>query len=197
MPREPMVISRRWGITALITFAFGFSVLGYLAVKINEEHPPIPQQVVDPDGETLFTADDIMAGQHLFQKYGLMQFGTLFGHGAYLGPDFTAQYIDRAGQAMLDHDAGAGRPTPDDRARVRDTFKSNHYNPETRTLAYTAAQVYAFKQMQDFYTDWFGPVDQQEGLQRPHIGDTAELHDLTAYFSWAAWVATATRPGTD
>ena len=42
--------------------------------------------------------------------------------------------------------------------------------------------------MTDYYRDWFGPVGQQEGLQRPHIRDPQEIHDLTSYFAWAAWV---------
>ncbi len=197
MPRKPMDISPRWAITAIVTFVFGFSVLGFLAVRIAADHPPIPDRVVGPDGKTLFTAKDVMAGQHLFQQYGLMQFGTLFGHGAYLGPDFTAQYIQRGGEAMLAHYAGNGEPTPDDRARVTSEFKANQYDAQTKTLTYTAAQVHAFEKMQGFYADWFGPPEQQKGLQRPHISDAKELHDLTAYFSWAAWVATTQRPGTD
>ena len=85
-----MLVSPLWLQVALLTFLVGFAVLGILAYLITAEHPPIPKQVLRPDGTVLFTGDDIMGGQHVFQKYGLMQFGTLFGHGAYLGPDFTA-----------------------------------------------------------------------------------------------------------
>jgi nitric oxide reductase subunit B len=53
-------------------------------------------------GQILFTGADIMAGQHIFQKYCLMQYDTIFGHGVYLGPDFTAQYFHRAGLRMVD-----------------------------------------------------------------------------------------------
>jgi len=38
----------------------------------------------------VFTADGIIAGQQVFLKHGLMDNGTIWGHGAYLGPDFTA-----------------------------------------------------------------------------------------------------------
>ena len=88
--------------------------MGYLAYRINADHPPIPTRVVTEGGEVLFTGDDVMAGQHIFQKFGLMQHGTIFGHGAYLGPDFTAQYLHQAGLAMLESTAAGPirRPRP-------------------------------------------------------------------------------------
>ena len=108
-PQPKMVISRLWFQFSVITFLIGFSILGYLAYRISVDHPPIPARVVvATDGRVLFTGDDIMAGQHLFQKYGLMQFGTLFGHGAYLGPDFTAQYLHQAALEMIAFSRGRG-----------------------------------------------------------------------------------------
>ena len=92
---KTMVISKRWSQAALLTLLIRFSVLGYLAYRVYGDSPPIPEITVTPDGDELFAAADIMAGQHIFQKYGLMQYGTNFGHGAYLGPDFTAQYLPR------------------------------------------------------------------------------------------------------
>jgi nitric oxide reductase subunit B len=96
-PSSKMLISSLWFQVSLLTFAIGFAVLGYLAYRINAEHPPIPARVVAPDGRVLFTGEDIMGGQHVFQKHGLMQHGTIFGHGAYLGQDFNAQYLHRGG----------------------------------------------------------------------------------------------------
>ncbi len=60
------------------------------------------------DGTLLFSGEDILAGQQVFQRFGLMQFGTIFGHGAYLGPDFTADYIHRAVDFALSFYAPSG-----------------------------------------------------------------------------------------
>jgi nitric oxide reductase subunit B len=98
--RRKMVISPLWLQLSVPTFLIGFSVLAYLAYAIYGQRPPIPERVVGEDGSSLFTHDDIIAGQHLFQEYGLMQFGTIFGHCAYLGPDFTAQYLHQASLAI-------------------------------------------------------------------------------------------------
>jgi nitric oxide reductase subunit B len=195
--RRPMVISSLWLQFAIITFVVGFSVLGYLAYAIYTEHAPIPARVVSDDDRVLFTGDDVTAGQHVFQKYELMQFGTIFGHGAYLGPDFTAQYLHEAALLMQKYYAGTGPVTPDIEARVQTEWKSNIYDPSDGNLRLTAGQSEAFRRMQDFYRDWFSGPAKQRGLRRPNISDPDEIHDLTAYFAWAAWVAAAIRPGAD
>ena len=190
-----MIVSPLWLQVAILTFIFGFSVLGILAYLITAEHPPIPEQVLRPDGKVLFTGEDIRAGQHLFQKYGLMQYGTLFGHGAYLGPDFTAKYLHQAGMAMLEFYGKAGMGPADAAARVEHEFKRNIYDAQTRALLFTDGQVHAFEQADQYYRTWFGQPAMQTGLRRPTITDPAEVRRLTTYFAWAAWVAAASRPG--
>jgi nitric oxide reductase subunit B len=66
-PAPRMVISSLWCQVAMLTFLVGFAVLGYLAYRIYAEQPPVPRQVVREDGTPLFTGDDILAGQHIFQ----------------------------------------------------------------------------------------------------------------------------------
>jgi nitric oxide reductase subunit B len=195
--QRSMVISPLWLQIAILTFVVGFAVLGYLAYAIHTEHPPIPQRVLADDGTVLFTGDDVMAGQHIFQKYGLMQFGTLFGHGAYLGPDFTAQTLHRAVVDMVGFYAQQGVPLREAEARVTRELKANAYDAGSGTLRYTAGQTHAFKQAVEFYHDWFGSPATQTGLKRPPITDPQETRRLTAYFSWASWVASAARPGTN
>ncbi len=193
--RRAMVISPIWLQVSIITFIFGFTVLGILARLIYQQSPPIPARVVAADGTILFASGDVMAGQQTFQKYGLMQFGTIFGHGALLGPDFTAQYLHQAAVAATDFYTRAGKSPADVALQVKDEFKRSAYNASTRTLTYTPGQAYAFSQLEQFYRMWFGPPATQQGLRRPYFSDPKVIHDLTAYFSWAAWTASTRRPG--
>jgi nitric oxide reductase subunit B len=117
-PRRPMVIPTLWLQVAILTFIFGFAVLALLARLIAVEHPPIPARVVDEHGALLFSGDDVMAGQQLFQRYGLMEFGSIFGHGAYLGPDFTAEYLHEAAGAASEYYQEQGVSADEARARV-------------------------------------------------------------------------------
>jgi nitric oxide reductase subunit B len=192
--RPKMVISPLWFQAAILTFVVGFTILGYLAVRIQRDHPPIPDRVQSPNGDIVFTATDILAGQHLFQKYGLMQFGTIFGHGAYLGPDFTAQYLHRSGVSMLNTLAGGAQPTADVRARVAQELQQNLYDPASGTLLYSDAQTQAFGELTRFYTGFFGDPERQTGPVRVQIRSAEEVRQLTSYFAWSAWAASARRP---
>jgi nitric oxide reductase subunit B len=186
-----MVISTRWFQATLVTFLIGFSILGYLAYRVYGDSPPIPDEVVTPAGEAIFSGADIMGGQHVFQKYGLMQYGTIFGHGAYLGPDFTAQYLHMAGEHMLAHHRQKGLSEAEALAAVQNDFKENRYDPRIGRLWLTESQVQAFEYMREFYSDYFVIP---EGLRRPEISAPEEIRRLTAFFAWAAWVASAARP---
>ena len=199
MPGRPrtMAVSPLWLQVAIVTFGVGFAILGLLAYLVTAEHPPIPGRVDRPDGTVLFTGADIMAGQHLFQKYGLMQYGTLFGHGAYLGPDFTAKYLHAAGLAMQQLYTAAGSAPTEAAARVAAEWKRNAYDARTDTLPFTAGQVQAFEEADQAHRSWFGAPSVQVGLRRPTLTDPAEVRRLTAYFAWAAWVSAAPRPGHD
>lgn len=196
-PQPRMVISSTWFQVAILTFVIGFGILGYLAARLNEDQPPIPARVVTGDGQVLFTSEEIWAGQHIFQRYGLMQLGTLFGHGAYLGPDFTAQYLDKQVTLMTGNYQAQGLSEAEAAARVRAELKNNAYDPVTGVLVYTPGQARAFEEMQVFYRDYFGAPAEQQGLRRIHIESADEIRQLTAYFSWAAWVCAAKRPGYD
>ena len=86
-------LSPWWRRSVFAVMVVGFSVLIFLTIKVHHEAPPIPDKVVDPDGTSLFGKEDIQAGQQVFLKYGLMDNGSIWGHGGYLGPDFSAQYL--------------------------------------------------------------------------------------------------------
>ncbi|HET8763653.1 MAG TPA: nitric-oxide reductase large subunit, partial [Rhodanobacter sp.] len=90
-------LSPWWIRTILIVLVFGMVVLIAITVEGYRKAPPVPAQVVDAHGQTLFTGDDIRAGQAVFLKYGLMDNGSIWGHGAYLGPDYAAEALHEIG----------------------------------------------------------------------------------------------------
>lgn len=83
-----------WWVRAVITtMGIGLVVLILLTAKAYQNAPPTPTRVVDASGKVVFTSADIGLGQQVFLKHGLMANGTIWGHGAYLGPEFSAQYL--------------------------------------------------------------------------------------------------------
>ena len=171
-------------------------MLLYLAYRIHAEQPPIPDAWLPKTEATLFTGDDIMAGQHLFQKYGLMQFGTIFGHGAYLGPDFTAQYLHQAADAMVEFHRGQGRADAEaQRLRAARTASRTATTRSPTSFDLHASQAYAFEQLAEFYRATSASCRSRPGCSGRPSPDAGRSDRLTAYFAWAAWVAAAARPG--
>ena len=199
-------LSSWWNIAAAVTMAFGFGVLILITVKAYENAPPIPSTVADPTGAILFTSADVAAGQQVFLKHGLMNNGTIWGHGGYLGPDFSAQYLhnwalDAADLAARERFA---RPyaelAPADQAAVDGvvaaTLRQNSYDPATGMLTLTAAGADSFNRQISTWTDYFTDPAGNGGLFAKAVSDPQELRQLTAFFAWTAWASVAERPGT-
>src|SRR5215472_5912874 len=199
------VLSRWWKVASLVTMATGFAVLILLTVKAYQNAPPIPARAVDPAGAVVFTGDDIVAGQQVFLKYGLMDNGTVWGHGAYLGPDFSAQYLhnwaldlaDQTARAQFNRDYGA--LAPEEKAAVDGavalSLKQNRYDPADGTLALGATDAQSFTRQVGVWTKYFAEPAENGGLRAGFITDPTELRQLTAFFAWAAWASAAERPG--
>ncbi len=195
MERESMPISSRWAQGAILTYVVGFCILGILAHLVYADQPPIPGRVVSPSGETVFTNDDIMRGMNVFQRYGVMEYGTVYGHGAYLGPDFTAEYLHRAAQYLTSEYGRNPQPGVSAQDEVLTELHQNRYDPATDTLPWSAARVAAHGVMVQYYQGLFRSKASHGGAQADWITDPEEIRQLTAFFAWTAWTGTANRPG--
>ena len=191
--RRGLLVSRGWVQAVVLTLLFGFLVLGIMGYGTYSGQPPIPEKVVDPAGSTVFTGEDIKEGQKVFLRNGLMEYGSVFGHGGYLGPDYTADYLRRSALSVREDYGGSDS----DRATSRtvEDFKNNRYDPGTRTLTFTDAQAVAFEKVADHYGRYFGESTTRYGLRPGAITDPTEIKQLTAFFGWSAWAAAAERPG--
>jgi nitric oxide reductase subunit B len=85
---DTLALSSWWRRSVAIVFVCGMAVLIFMSIQAYRFAPPIPKHVVDTDGKIIFSGTDIEAGQQVFLKYALMQNGSIWGHGSYLGPGF-------------------------------------------------------------------------------------------------------------
>jgi nitric oxide reductase subunit B len=200
------LLSPWWKVAGVGTMAAGFAVLILLTVKAYQYAPPIPDKVVDPAGAALFTANDVVAGQRVFLKHGLMANGTIWGHGAYLGPDFSAQSLHIVALDLADRIArerlhrSYAELTSDEKAAVNGAvalaLKANHYDPASGTLILPAGATGSFTRLIQYWTKYFRESTKNGGLARETISDPQELRQLAAFFAWAAWASAAARPDT-
>jgi nitric oxide reductase subunit B len=191
--RREFLLSKGWLQAVVLVVLVGFTVLGLLAYRTYQASPPVPARVVDPQGQVLYTGADVSHGQKVFLNHGLMEYGSVFGHGAYLGPDFTADYLRRSSDFVR---GVYGGPGSDRAARqtVRD-FRTNRYDKRTGVLTLTAPQAEAHRRLVAYYSRYFSDPKTDHGLKPDAITNRKDLADLTAFFGWTAWAASATRPG--
>ncbi len=207
-----MSYKRLWIVFGLVV-GLSFAVLGYFGREIYRQAPPVPARVVGADGAVLFTGQDIKDGQNVWQSTGGQELGSVWGHGAYVAPDWSAGWLHREAEVMLDawslaeHGVEADRLDVETRAaleaRLQAELRSNTYDAGSGDLRLSAARVAAVRTVADHYRGLFGGDPAQADLREAYamreatVGDPERLQDLTAFFFWASWVCVTERPGAD
>jgi nitric oxide reductase subunit B len=203
-------IRRLWIVLAVIVVV-SFVVLGFIGRQIYVHRPPVPSAVVTEGGETLFTSEDIQRGRQVWQSMGGQQLGSIWGHGAYLTPDWSADWLHRELVFMLDRWAKRdyGVPFADIsrerqaalKERLSEEIRDDHVDPETGVLTVSADRAAAIRDNQAFYEGLFGSAPEQAALREDYaipddpIPDASRRAALTTFFFWASWATATDRPG--
>lgn len=199
-----------WKHGLLLTLLFGFTVMIVGGVMMFRSRAPIPQAVLAPGGRVLFTAGDIQQGQELFRKRGLMNYGTVLGHGAYLGPDYTAESLHIMTETMrhekaADYEALGIGPKAAVDAEIAAELKTNRYDDSTGALQFTAGQARGWDAIVAHYVRKFGEGAPDESLEKGALLPASEggenpaqlelaAKQLAAFVTWTTWLSVAKRP---
>jgi nitric oxide reductase subunit B len=189
------------------TLAISFAVLGAVGTRVYQMAPPIPDRVVSATGEIVFESGAIGEGQNVWRALGGMELGSIWGHGAYVAPDWTADWLHRELVAVLElwSQQATGRPYADLSAeeqaaltaRLKAEYRRNSYDPATRVLTVSTARAAAIRLLEAHYQDVFANGRPEYAIPPGALGDPARLHQMTAFFFWSAWAAATERPGSD
>lgn len=197
------------GLAALLLASF--AVLLWAGGEIFRAAPPMPEKVVAEDGGVVYTRDDIQTGRQVWQSMGGMQLGSIWGHGGYVAPDWSADWLHREAVAMLDgwarQDGGgasyAQLPAEEQaalRGRLQEAVRRNTYDPVTGTIALSRDRVAALSNVAAHYESLFGNDPATRELREAYamkentVPDAAHRRALTAFFWWTAWAAGTERP---
>ncbi len=214
-----------WTAFAVVTLG-SLAVLGWFGVQIWQNEPPIPQRVVTPDGRTVMTGALIEKGQNVWQSIGGQEIGTVWGHGSYVAPDWSADYLHRECLYMLQQraskvyhedysDLSAPRKAELE-AWLKVEMRRNTYDPATRTITVSPERAAAIDAMGRYYAAIFGhatrfPEDiawladnrltppklrSAYAIATDTIRDPARQTAMNAFYFWASWACGTDRPGT-
>jgi len=192
---------------AIISFIVAMAVLLGGGIQMRDSLPPYPGKVVGPDGKVLFEKADIFAGQQVYQRYGLMDHGAVWGHGSQRGSEFSATSLHIVAEAVGDYlaqkDYGKPYGDLDDLQReivdvkTKKEIKTNRYDTATDTLTLTAAQLQALGRVQAHWDSTFKNGEQRYGFLPNTIAEEPQRRQVARFFFWTAWVASTLRPGKD
>ncbi len=202
-----------WTGLAILLIA-SFSVLLWVGSEIHRQAPPMPEQVISTDGKVVYTRQDIETGRQVWQSIGGHQLGSIWGHGSYVAPDWSADWLHREAVATLDlwaqRDAGVeGFKELDEpmqaayTKRLQTAIRPNTYDSETGTIRIDNDRARAIEAVSAHYERLFSADPAMAELREAYamrngtVADAEHRRQLGAFFWWAAWSSVTERPGDD
>ncbi|HUQ53968.1 MAG TPA: nitric-oxide reductase large subunit, partial [Gammaproteobacteria bacterium] len=193
----------------LLTLSFG--VLLFMGSEIYRQAPPVPERVVAESGELLYRGEDVRQGRRVWQSIGGMQLGSIWGHGSYVAPDWSADWLHREAMFVLDgwatRELGATSYATLDaeqqaalRGRLETRLRGNTYDAATGTLTLSDDRAAAVEAVTAHYDALFGSDAALAGLRENYamrdntVPDAANRRALAAFVAWTAWATATERP---
>ncbi|ALF89558.1 MULTISPECIES: nitric-oxide reductase large subunit [Ralstonia solanacearum species complex] len=198
-----------WRWLGLI-FVLSFGALGYLGRQIYLAAPPIPQAVVTTAGDVLFTGEQVERGQQAWLSAGGQQLGTVWGHGSYVAPDWSADWLHREATALQGIRAhqqyGAAGPltAPEQAAvdaAVKEEMRRNTYDASRGSVTVSKERALAIREVAQHFEALFctdpslAELRSQYAMATGALPAQADREALAAFFFWTSWAATTDRPG--
>ena len=196
-----MSFRRLWiGFAAVVITSF--AVLGWTGIRIYQQAPPVPERGITADGTELIGPGAIHAGQNVWQSMGGMEIGSVWGHGSYVAPDWSADALHREAMFILNAWAAPGSfaSLPQERqaeleSRLQQLLRRNTYDASTATVTVDPIRAQAFAANLAYYTDVFANGREEFAIPAGALTDPNHLRQLTAFFFWTSWAASTNRPG--
>ncbi|HMI84311.1 MAG TPA: nitric-oxide reductase large subunit [Polyangiaceae bacterium] len=199
-------MKRYWFAFAAIVLS-SFAVLLWVGSRIYQQAPPIAARVVTTDDVEVVAPGEIEAGQNVWQAMGGMQVGSIWGHGSYVAPDWSADWLHREATFGLDEWSRAENGVPFGEldgerqaaltARLTGSMRKNTYNPSTGVLTLEPWRARAFAANHAHYTDVFKNGRAAYAIPEGTQTDPQKLRALSAFFFWSSWAASTNRPNDD
>ncbi|GAB1359669.1 cbb3-type cytochrome c oxidase subunit I [Porphyromonadaceae bacterium] len=181
------------------------SMLIYYTANLQKEVPPIPKEVKSESGQLLYTYDDVVEGKAFFQQFDLTDWGSMLGMGAYIGPDFTTDFVHYRAKFLYDfygmelYGKKNVELTEVERGAVKERVKQDFKKQTTlleQTTVYTDASAAAYKANQQYIIGLLVDGDPERGW-RGGIIRPEEAAKIAAFVDWGQLVASSYRPGTE
>ena len=198
------ITKRLWlGLGALLVSSF--AVMLWLGVDLVHTAPPIPDRVVAANGQVLYTRAQIDRGRQVWQSIGGQQLGSIWGHGALVAPDWSADWLHRETEALLELTSRAETGLPYSslgeseqakmQAEVKPVMRTNTYDAGKNEIVVSDLRAQAISQTAAHYESLFANDPATHDLREAYamrentVPDADSRREMTAFFFWTAWAA--------
>lgn len=193
----------------MIVLTGTFTILGFFGREVYRQAPPVYSEMRDEKGNVLYTSEDIYQGQTIWQSIGGQQIGSIWGHGAYQAPDWTADWLHRE---LVNYQEiysqqnfnKAFRATNDTEkliiksALLQDYRKSAIVNDVVNV---SDIRRDAFLKTREYYLSLFSNTSDLRETRKAYaiheevLPSPEKREKMMAFFHWSTWAASSNRPG--
>lgn len=200
-----------WTLIAVLAITFG--LLGYFGTEVYREAPPIPDKFMSTNGKVIATEESVLDGQTAWQSVGGMQLGSIWGHGAYQAPDWTADWLHRELLAWLDIRANEVFGKPYEQLEgsqqnqleyeLKEEYRTNTYDKASDTAILSERRIQAIEQTGEYYSKLFSddpelrPTRVSYAMKENTLPSEARRAVMNDFFFWTAWAASTERFDSD
>jgi len=197
-------MKKLWAAFAAI-LVLSFSVLGWIGTRIYQEMPPIPDRVVSTNGQVVIASGQTGEGQNVWQSMGGMETGSIWGHGSYVAPDWTADWLHRELVFVLNEwsreqfQQGYDQLPPENQAllqgRIQKLYRTNTYDAASNTIVIDPVRARAFEDNLKHFTDVFINGNKSYAIRPGTVSTPERMRSMAAFIWWSSWAASTHRPG--
>jgi nitric oxide reductase subunit B len=196
-------MKRLW-LSFAAVIVLSFAVLLWVGSRIYQEAPPVPAKVLSTDGQIVIPENDIAAGQNVWQSIGGMEVGSIWGHGSYVAPDWSADWLHREAVFILDElstetyakkfeDVAEGEKALLEK-HLQAIMRTNTFDANAQTITVPPVRARAIAANIAYYSEISRNGRDAYAIPKGALTDETKLRQLASFFFWSSWAASTNRP---
>ncbi len=200
---------KKYWWTLVFVLVGTFTILGFFGSEVYKKAPPLYESINSSFQGVIYTKDDILDGQEVWQSIGGQQIGSIWGHGAYQAPDWTADWLHRelVNYQTIYSQNKLGKSFNDlskqekmlVKASMLEDYRESKVENDKVLISDTRYQAYL--KTKEYYLSLFSNSPELRETRKAYaiheeVLPSAERREkMMAFFHWSTWAASANRPG--
>lgn len=200
---------KKYWLSLMLVLVGTFTILGFYGREVYRQAPPIYSELQDSTGQKIYTKEDILDGQVIWQSIGGQQVGSIWGHGAYQAPDWTADWLHRElihyqeiySQKKLSKQFSETNPS--EKLIIKGAMLTDYRHSQMVDGIVKLSEIRheSFLKTRDYYLSLFSNDQELRETRKAYAihENVLPLEErrvkMAAFFHWSTWAAAANRPG--